>query len=46
MFNVVNKRSVVSKLNVGTSIFKWNDLLDLQRNTKGLYSCLICYERH
>ena len=38
--------SVASKWNLGTSIFNWNDLYDIKRNTEGLYSCLICYQIH
>ena len=38
--------SVTSKQNLGTSIFNWNYLYDLQRNTEGLCCCLICYQLH
>ena len=42
----INTPSVASKQNLGTSIFNWNDLYDLQRNTEGLYLYLICYQLH
>ena len=38
--------SVKSTWNMGTLIFNWNDFDELQRNTEGLSSCLICYRLH
>ena len=38
--------SVKSTWNMGTLIFNWNDFDELQRNTEGLSSCLICYQLH
>ena len=33
-----------SKENMGTLIFNWNYFYELQRNTKGFCSCLVCYQ--
>ena len=38
--------NVTSIWNMGTSIFNWNDFYELQRNTEGLTSCLVCYQLH
>ena len=38
--------SVTSIWNMGTSVFNWNDSYELQRNTQGLASCLVCYQLH
>ena len=44
--HVMVRDSVASKGHVGTSIFYWNDFYELQRNTEGLYSYLICRQLH
>ena len=36
--------SVGSKRNTGASIFNWNYFYELQRNSEGPSSCLICYQ--
>ena len=41
---VFSNVSDTSKQNFVTQIFNWNDLYDLQINTEGIHSCLICYQ--
>ena len=45
-YKSISLNTVSSKWNLGTSIFNWNNLYGLQRNTNDFYFCLICYQLH